>query len=520
MWCAFLCVVVSIGKSEELYTNVYVVPPTFLEQRDNLPTMPEAKAILEAAGIQFSQGTSAIFNPKTSQLIVRNTEDQMELVEAYIDSLKSGVAKQIHISVREATFDPKNSPELLKWIVSGPLGGTGRIELPSQAKSEDPIRDFENKLSRPPLTEDLSSPPSQRGIAGVFTDPQFQVLIREIEKNEEIGYLQAPSTMCRSGQPALVQVKEKRWGVIPVIGSDEFTIDLTLYLPSPGKALPNGHPSNQVTIWDGQTVAYAEDLNDGTRRISFITARLVDAAGKAIIPEKKKRPEPLSEADSKRVEKADEAALAGSQALSDENYKEAEKRYQTALDLLPSHELTKARREAYEKQFVLIRKKLLEQRQQAGISSFRTHIVQAGETLHDIARRYDLSVSKLEGANRLASNTIRLGQLLIIPESPSDSRLGKALKTLIIPKIEWRDVPLQQGLGQIQSQILQTTEGGLFPDIKCEMILEIPKELLEGQITLRLTNVPATEALRYTTALARCRYELRGNSIVILPEKE
>jgi N-acetylmuramoyl-L-alanine amidase len=46
----------------------------------------------------------------------------------------------------------------------------------------------------------------------------------------------------------------------------------------------------------------------------------------------------------------------------------------------------------------------------------RSHVIQPGDTLTDIARRYGVSLSALRGANRLEGDHIRVGQTLRIPE--------------------------------------------------------------------------------------------------------
>jgi hypothetical protein len=132
---------------------------------------------------------------------------------------------------------------------------------------------------------------AKRGIVGIFTDPQFQVTIRAAREELALKEIPASSIMARSGQHALVQDAATRWGVVPVIGKDGFTIDLEYYLPSPGEAFfPDGPESKdpeRVTIWDGQTVAWAEEKKDGSWRIVFITANLMDPAGMPINKEKK-----------------------------------------------------------------------------------------------------------------------------------------------------------------------------------------------------------------------------------------
>ncbi len=93
----------------DLYTNVYTVSPSFMsaasgggdkgdpfadpfaspaDEGGGPARRRTAKDVLLEAGVTFAPGASVLYNPETSQLIVRNTQDQMELVEAYKDSIK------------------------------------------------------------------------------------------------------------------------------------------------------------------------------------------------------------------------------------------------------------------------------------------------------------------------------------------------------------------------------------------------------------------------------------------------
>jgi N-acetylmuramoyl-L-alanine amidase len=45
------------------------------------------------------------------------------------------------------------------------------------------------------------------------------------------------------------------------------------------------------------------------------------------------------------------------------------------------------------------------------------HVIAEGETLSGIAQRYRVSTRSLRAANRLLSDTVRVGQVLIIPAS-------------------------------------------------------------------------------------------------------
>jgi len=93
----------------DLFTNVYQVPDSFvtlLSKRDEEMSAAadpfadpvsaggggaiarsSARNLLEASGISFPTGSSVTYNPETSQLIVRNSADQMELVEALVESI-------------------------------------------------------------------------------------------------------------------------------------------------------------------------------------------------------------------------------------------------------------------------------------------------------------------------------------------------------------------------------------------------------------------------------------------------
>ncbi|MEM7011701.1 MAG: M56 family metallopeptidase, partial [Verrucomicrobiota bacterium] len=68
-----------------LFTEVYRVPPELGRAMKDLG----AKAMLKEDGILFPEGCSAIYNPTTQQLIVRNTKDNHQLIQAWIRNKKA-----------------------------------------------------------------------------------------------------------------------------------------------------------------------------------------------------------------------------------------------------------------------------------------------------------------------------------------------------------------------------------------------------------------------------------------------
>jgi hypothetical protein len=297
-----------VQAETELFTNVYVVPPTILNRILNAPS---AKSVLEAAGIAFPEGASAIYNAATSQLIVRNTEDQMKLVETYVETIRDKVEKQIYVTVKEARFRGE-LVDLLKSHSSGPTAGNAEIDtliakesdeeigrffhltdaaldLPNKVSVFDSRESFQRELSRPPTTVEEPKAPRRIGMTGALTDSQYQIVIRRLAQIRGIDLESLPSVMIRSAQPGMSRQEDRRCGFIAVLGADEFTIDLELFLPEAGKAFydaatSNFEPTASVTIWDGQTVVLAEKTANGENRLVFITAALVDPAGMPLKP--------------------------------------------------------------------------------------------------------------------------------------------------------------------------------------------------------------------------------------------
>lgn len=76
-----------------IHTRSFHVPPDFLSAGGDLPTADgkierrTARTILEAAGIPFPEGTAASYSPQTTQMVVRNTNENLDLIQTYVDSI-------------------------------------------------------------------------------------------------------------------------------------------------------------------------------------------------------------------------------------------------------------------------------------------------------------------------------------------------------------------------------------------------------------------------------------------------
>ena len=268
---AVLVVPLSETTSEQ-YTRIYRVPPDFLSlgggdaggagggaaaapadpfaagggaagaaAGSNLIRRKSALEILKGQGIPFPDGASAVFNPVTSQLIVKNTQPGLDLVEAFVQSIIDQKPKMIYITSKFVEVSQKNTDELgFDWLL-GPFnipssnrvfgsggtsgnsvnGPTNALDYPFNVSGipigGNPITagnrsgtgavtsdSIDGLISGQTTTSSLA--PGILAFSGVFTDPQFQVVIRALSQKKGTDLMSAPSVTTKSGQQATVAV--------------------------------------------------------------------------------------------------------------------------------------------------------------------------------------------------------------------------------------------------------------------------------------------------------------------------
>jgi len=242
--------------STEQYTRTFKVPPSFLSLGQNNPptadlpadpfaggnsasaaatlkAKPTALEILKNNGIAFPDGSSATFIAATSQLIVRNTQPNLDQLEAFVEGLAKAVPQQINISTKFVEVSQKNTDELgFDWLLGQfDIGGRTFASGGSTASSSTDYSFTEsgtavggysvtsgNRSGGSAIAADsidglisgqnqsASAAPGIFTVAGVFTDPQFQVTIRALSQKKGVDLMSAPSITTRSGQRATIEV--------------------------------------------------------------------------------------------------------------------------------------------------------------------------------------------------------------------------------------------------------------------------------------------------------------------------
>lgn len=258
---AFAVIVVPpAGVVGTLYTRRFRVPPDFLRsaQLDDggaavddpfAPAAaagparaPNAQDVLAAQGVTFGEGASAFYDRNTSTLVVRNTQAQLDLVENIVEGMIEEVPRQIYITTKFVEVSQRNTDELgFDWLL-GPFGvGGGNFATggtPGNAASgavqpqDFPFRPpgaSSTPIGRDPVTKSLrfgtdairpdnidglltqsaaasTLSPAVFGIAGIFTDPQYQMVMRALSQKRGVDLMTAPSITTRSGQRAKIEV--------------------------------------------------------------------------------------------------------------------------------------------------------------------------------------------------------------------------------------------------------------------------------------------------------------------------
>jgi general secretion pathway protein D len=240
----------------DLITKKYRVPPGFIpaaagEQPTGAPptevtesrigTRMNALEYLQSQGVAFPTGAFAQYVPASSELIVRNTPDAIDLIDSLVDAAVGVQPTQVEIeskfleitqnNIKELGFDWLLGPfSMSSWGTFGSGGTQGFGSAPNPANFPFAVGGV--PVGSNPVTGGLRSgfgsgpnsaisansidallgnitagaAPGIFGIAGIFTTPQFQVVIRALNQKKGIDLMSAPKVTTKSGRKAIVRV--------------------------------------------------------------------------------------------------------------------------------------------------------------------------------------------------------------------------------------------------------------------------------------------------------------------------
>jgi general secretion pathway protein D len=201
-----------------------------------------AKDFLSSRGVTFNQGAFAMFSPQSSTLVVKNTQDQLDLVERVIEVIGVETAiKQIEIQAKFVEITQNNLKELsFDWLLGQTnvpglstqalfFGGGTSGTAPALDPNDFTFQQNGQPIGQNPVTQGLRSgqlgisanaidallfgiqgstlkAPGILGLTGAGTDPAFQVMIRALDQKKGVDLLSAPRVTTKSGNRAVIEI--------------------------------------------------------------------------------------------------------------------------------------------------------------------------------------------------------------------------------------------------------------------------------------------------------------------------
>lgn len=215
-----------------------------------------AKEFLEASGVTFPPGATANYLTSSGKLIVRNTQSNLDLIDQLVEN-DNTTPTQVTIQSKFVEISQNNLKELgFDWLLgqfqmpfgSGVYGGGGTTSFgqnlngtssssdgstvsnsiyPFQAPGSNGVPVGASSLTSGPVTagnrtgstaisvnaldgllfgSPVGAAPGVLALAGVFTNPQFQVVLRALDQKKGIDLMSAPQVTAKSGQHATISI--------------------------------------------------------------------------------------------------------------------------------------------------------------------------------------------------------------------------------------------------------------------------------------------------------------------------
>jgi general secretion pathway protein D len=250
-------------NTEDLVTKEYRVPPGFIpastgESASVLPTAGNqpsgdllnnritgrrnATEYFTQQGVPFPAGAFAQYVASGSKLIVRNTQAAVDLIDTIVEGATGVAPTQVEIESKFVEISQNNINELgFDWLlgpfsIGGGVYGDGGTRSGSQALSSEYYSNYPfGSTGTNPVTAGNRSgigtsynsaitansinallagipqgtnvaSPGIFGLAGIFTNPQFQMVIRALSQQKGVDLMSAPKVTTKSGNKATIKV--------------------------------------------------------------------------------------------------------------------------------------------------------------------------------------------------------------------------------------------------------------------------------------------------------------------------
>jgi len=215
-----------------------------------------AREYLESRGVSFPTGASAVFLPSSSKLIVKNTQGNLDVIDALVETTGTTPPSQIEIEAKFLEVTQNNLEELgFDWLMgqfslpfgtgtygsggttpggipipggitnpatgattgssawpllnpnNAPVGASGSSQGPITSGNRSGTRAISvNAIDALLFATPLGPAPAVLAVAGIFTNPQFQVVMRALSQHKGVDLVSAPKVTTKSGLRATIEI--------------------------------------------------------------------------------------------------------------------------------------------------------------------------------------------------------------------------------------------------------------------------------------------------------------------------
>ncbi len=253
----------NVDDSGEMVSRRFIVPPGFLSSggggaEASAPADPfasptpgagagalveriTAQKFLEDRGVQFGPGSSATFIAASNSLVVKNTSQQLETIESIVAAARDSGPKNVEVHVKIVSIEAELLNQLGLDFLLGQSsfggaddfffsGGTSGNALNPGVDADYPFTDINGPIGLNPVTAglrtgnvgnlpgidgiiNLDSPQPVSGkapgvftVAGIFTNPQFQLVTRALSQSKGTDLLCDAHVTVKPGQLAHIEL--------------------------------------------------------------------------------------------------------------------------------------------------------------------------------------------------------------------------------------------------------------------------------------------------------------------------
>ncbi len=228
-----------LSEKNDFITKEYSVDSPLSPQKKGEDNEKEitpfsAKNFLEQEGISFPEGTFASYLDNSHKLIVCNTKENIDLIDIFMAASQKNTLAQVSIETKFLEVSQEQLEHLgISWLLGSYQLGHSGIDLSGKGGTEiinnntsrittAGMNQFSDlKSIHPSIQENSidsaintgnsveSASHSMSGtfsIAGIYTDPQFQVVLQALHQKKGIDLMAAPHVTTKDGVKATVKI--------------------------------------------------------------------------------------------------------------------------------------------------------------------------------------------------------------------------------------------------------------------------------------------------------------------------